>query len=222
MSSCKWSTGKVLSSSCWPTMVLQQKRFQMIDIMWSYLVRKCLCTGEIGLQNRFFFYYYYLNLLYSNLSLPHPLCLSQSTFLWPAGPDGGWTSCLSPHLRGGGVRQLGSAAPALLSARTHSAPHGPGGSSVSGVVSQPSVRWQLQPPPVLPKPRQPTASSLRGGAAITTRRQDQWWRRAASSCQWRQRHLINRLSGSTQTTPLTQGLQLPTVDSTIWLTVEAL
>lgn len=28
MSSCKGSTGKVLSSSCWPTMVLQQKRFQ--------------------------------------------------------------------------------------------------------------------------------------------------------------------------------------------------
>lgn len=92
----------------------------------------------------------------------------QPALLGPAGPDGGWTSCLPPLLRGGGIRQLGSAPPHLLGARADPAP------VVPGVSQQPSgVSSRQQPPPaaVRPEPRQ-RPPALRGGAVVAFQGQD--------------------------------------------------
>lgn len=94
----------------------------------------------------------------------------QPSLLRPAGPDGGWTSCLSALLWGGSIQQLGTAPPHLVQSWANPAPAGPG---VSQQPSGLSSRQQSAAPAVQPEPRQPTAT-LRGGAVVTFQGQDSW------------------------------------------------
>lgn len=101
----------------------------------------------------------------------------QPALLRPAGPDGGRTPRLPPLLRGGGVRQLGSADPRLLLAWTHAAP------ALSG-ERQPPAWWQPPASAPQPQPGQPPAS-VRGGPVVASQRRG----RPAAARLGRQGHL---------------------------------
>ncbi len=106
-------------------------------------------------------------------------CLSHQAFLGSVGPCCRWLTCISSHVRGGNLQQLGPATPAVP--WTHSAPADPGCIGTQSADFAHTPRFESLQRHSQSEHRDSTAS-LRRGPITLQRHWEQQWRTGFAKC----------------------------------------